>query len=358
MNFDFTEDQRTIKATARELLAGALAVRARARGRRGRALTTRRCGASCASSAGPASRSPRSTAARGSAPSSSPCCWRSSATRSPPMPLLGTALAALAIEHAGDDEQRARWLPGLASGELTGAFGGARDLVADARRRRACSCSSRTAAPRVRRARGRRRRAGRRDRPDAPLRARARRRPGARGDVEAALDRAAAAIAAELVGVCQRALDMTVAYVKERRQFGVPVGAFQAVAHRCAQMLLRHGGRPLGGLLRRLGGRRRARAAGRGGRAGPRGGGRRPASRSPARRSRRTAASASPGRPTCTGCSSARSSTRRCWAARPGPAAARGARARWWPPRRAQPLEPAGPNSGPSPRRVDGCPPR
>jgi alkylation response protein AidB-like acyl-CoA dehydrogenase len=52
------------------------------------------------------------------------------------------------------------------------------------------------------------------------------------------LDGAAAAVAAELVGVCQRALDMTVAYVKERRQFGVPVGAFQAVAHRCARMLL------------------------------------------------------------------------------------------------------------------------
>jgi alkylation response protein AidB-like acyl-CoA dehydrogenase len=40
------------------------------------------------------------------------------------------------------------------------------------------------------------------------------------------------------VGVCQRALDMTVAYVSERKQFGVPVGSFQAVGHRCAQMLL------------------------------------------------------------------------------------------------------------------------
>ena len=38
--------------------------------------------------------------------------------------------------------------------------------------------------------------------------------------------------------MCERALEMTVAYVKERKQFGVPVGAYQAVSHRCAQMLL------------------------------------------------------------------------------------------------------------------------
>ena len=58
------------------------------------------------------------------------------------------------------------------------------------------------------------------------------------GDVAGGLDRALVAISAELVGVCERALEMTVAYVKERRQFGVPVGSFQAVSHRCAQMLL------------------------------------------------------------------------------------------------------------------------
>ncbi len=46
------------------------------------------------------------------------------------------------------------------------------------------------------------------------------------------------AIAAELVGVCQRSLDMTLEYVKERKQFGVPVASFQAVSHRCAEMLL------------------------------------------------------------------------------------------------------------------------
>ncbi len=42
-------------------------------------------------------------------------------------PLLGSALAALAIQHAGTDDQRERWLPGLAAGELRGALGGLRD---------------------------------------------------------------------------------------------------------------------------------------------------------------------------------------------------------------------------------------
>src|SRR5918995_5580721 len=41
-----------------------------------------------------------------------------------PSPLLGSAGAALVISAAGSDEQRAEWLPRLASGEATGAFGG------------------------------------------------------------------------------------------------------------------------------------------------------------------------------------------------------------------------------------------
>jgi alkylation response protein AidB-like acyl-CoA dehydrogenase len=55
---------------------------------------------------------------------------------------------------------------------------------------------------------------------------------------DGAADIVRAAIAAEVVGIAQRALDMTLGYVKERKQFGVPVGSFQAVSHRCAQMLL------------------------------------------------------------------------------------------------------------------------
>jgi alkylation response protein AidB-like acyl-CoA dehydrogenase len=46
------------------------------------------------------------------------------------------------------------------------------------------------------------------------------------------------AVAAESVGVAQRAMEMAVAYANDRKQFGRPIGAFQAVSHRCAQMLL------------------------------------------------------------------------------------------------------------------------
>jgi len=48
----------------------------------------------------------------------------------------------------------------------------------------------------------------------------------------------AIATAAESVGVAERAMEMSVAYAKEREQFGRPIGTYQAVSHRCAQMLL------------------------------------------------------------------------------------------------------------------------
>lgn len=47
-----------------------------------------------------------------------------------------------------------------------------------------------------------------------------------------------ALLAASQVGGCQRMLDVTVAHVTGRLQFGQPVGAFQAVKHRCANMLI------------------------------------------------------------------------------------------------------------------------
>lgn len=51
-------------------------------------------------------------------------------------------------------------------------------------------------------------------------------------------DLAVVALAAEQVGAAQRCLDMAVAYAKERIQFGRAIGSFQAVKHRCADMLV------------------------------------------------------------------------------------------------------------------------
>ena len=53
-----------------------------------------------------------------------------------------------------------------------------------------------------------------------------------------ALDITTAALAAELVGGMQRTLDVTVEYAKTRKQFGKPIGMFQAVQHQCADMYL------------------------------------------------------------------------------------------------------------------------
>ena len=44
--------------------------------------------------------------------------------------------------------------------------------------------------------------------------------------------------AAESVGVAARVTELAVAYAKERKQFGRPIGAYQAVSHACAQMYL------------------------------------------------------------------------------------------------------------------------
>ncbi|HMD52733.1 MAG TPA: acyl-CoA dehydrogenase family protein [Solirubrobacteraceae bacterium] len=165
-----------------------------------------------------------------------------------PVPLLPSVLAATLIERAGSPEQRERWLPGLASGETLGALGTAVDATAElviggaeanvivlveedgAARVLAPEQVEVSAVASIDPTRSAARVEFDPTHPDAG--------EALPGDVAAGIDRALVAISSELVGVCERALEMTVAYVKERRQFGVPVGSYQAVSHRCAQMLL------------------------------------------------------------------------------------------------------------------------
>jgi alkylation response protein AidB-like acyl-CoA dehydrogenase len=52
------------------------------------------------------------------------------------------------------------------------------------------------------------------------------------------LERAAVAAAAEMLGASRRCMEMSVEYAKVRRQFGQPIGMFQAIKHACAEMLL------------------------------------------------------------------------------------------------------------------------
>ena len=52
------------------------------------------------------------------------------------------------------------------------------------------------------------------------------------------LDIATAALSAEMVGTAQRALDISVEYAKTRVQFGKPIGSFQAVKHKCVDMMV------------------------------------------------------------------------------------------------------------------------
>jgi alkylation response protein AidB-like acyl-CoA dehydrogenase len=157
-----------------------------------------------------------------------------------PVPFLGTALAATVLEAAGSDAQKERWLGGLAAGTQRGAVAtvtAGRDAVVPGATPEALVVTAgdggaalhepgtvvaTAAAIDPTRAHGRVHAA------DGEI---------LEGDVAAGLDRAAIVVAAELVGICQRALDMTVQYVKDRKQFDVPVGSFQAVQHAAALML-------------------------------------------------------------------------------------------------------------------------
>src|SRR5262245_4890810 len=56
--------------------------------------------------------------------------------------------------------------------------------------------------------------------------------------LERIVDRAKVALCAEMCGGAQKVLDMSVEYAKVREQFGKPIGSFQAIQHKCANMMV------------------------------------------------------------------------------------------------------------------------
>jgi alkylation response protein AidB-like acyl-CoA dehydrogenase len=159
-----------------------------------------------------------------------------------PAAFLGNAAAAVLVAAAGSDEQRRRWLPGFASGEARGALGswqadgsalaydldGAAALVLVAPGRASIVAADSCTSEKI-------------DGVDITRRLSRVSVVAAdelRGDVGAAVDRVEVALSAELVGVANRAMDLAVQHARTREQFGQPIGVYQAVSHRCADMLL------------------------------------------------------------------------------------------------------------------------
>ncbi|MEV7038488.1 acyl-CoA dehydrogenase family protein [Amycolatopsis sp. NPDC051061] len=182
-----------------------------------------------------------------------------------PSPFFATvALAGQALTAAGDDAAKSRWLPGIADGSLTatlavaeesgrpddiattatnGTLSGTKMFVVDGHTADLLLVVARTglfavegSAPGVSRTRletlDPTRRLARIDFADAPA--------VRIGDSppHKALDLAVVALAAEQVGGAQACLDMAVGYAKVRVQFGRPIGTFQAIKHKCADVLL------------------------------------------------------------------------------------------------------------------------
>jgi alkylation response protein AidB-like acyl-CoA dehydrogenase len=267
MNFEFTDDQRAIKRTANEFLAARYkleSVRELAESERG---FTDEQWRELAELGWPGVIVPEVDGGLGLGAVELVVIQEEMGYALAPSPFLSSVSAALLLVAAGTDEQRARWLPGLSSGELRGAVavwdegaGWAPDhsevepsggtlsavkiavpdaasadvlVVAGADRRHyLVEASAATITPEKSLDPTRKLYRVELDgAPAEPLRSEPERIAHAYATIVTAL-------AAENVGVAQRAMEMAVAYAGDRKQFDRPIGSFQAISHRCAQMLL------------------------------------------------------------------------------------------------------------------------
>ncbi len=174
------------------------------------------------------------------------------------LPLLSVAVTGRGIEAGGTDAQKAEWLPRIVSGDVIATAGGATDVTADGNRLSGTvDMLTHGAAASLFLIAGQ---SGAWLVPvDAkgvtvtPLTTMDQTRPFARlsldnvegdplADAKAAIDAGHEGgwicLAAEALGGAQACLDRTVAYAKERIQFGRPIGSFQAYKHRLADMMI------------------------------------------------------------------------------------------------------------------------
>jgi alkylation response protein AidB-like acyl-CoA dehydrogenase len=269
MNFEFSDDQRAIKRTAHDFLAARYkleTVRELAESERG---STDEQWHELASLGWPGVIVPEADGGLGLGAVELVVIQEEMGYALAPSPLLSSISAALLLVAAGTDEQRARWLPGLSSGELRGTLavwdegaGWAPDqsqlesedgtlsaakiavpeaatadllIVAGADGRHyALEASAEGVSIEPQKSLDPTRRLFRVELDGAAAEPLAE----APDRVAHAYATIVTALAAENVGVAQRAMEMAVEYAGDRKQFERPIGSFQAVSHRCAQMLL------------------------------------------------------------------------------------------------------------------------
>jgi alkylation response protein AidB-like acyl-CoA dehydrogenase len=239
MNFDFTDDQQAIKATAREFLADRFRLeRVRKMAEAGSyddGLWTE-----MAELGWPGIFIDEGHGGQGLGTVELAILMEELGYALAPSPFFSNAAAGLLIRNAGSGEQQDRFLPGIASGEAPGTAGEVRDgaalaadggtaavfaLVEDGGGSLQTSANGMAVLESI-------------DSTRALYRVPREAGEELPGDVPGAVDRVRVALAAELVGVSQRAMEMAVVYARERQQFGRPIGSYQAISHRCAQMLL------------------------------------------------------------------------------------------------------------------------
>jgi alkylation response protein AidB-like acyl-CoA dehydrogenase len=235
MNFDFTDDQRAIKETARDLLANRFKLE------RLRELAESKTYADDAWSevselGWPGIFIGEENGGQGLGVLELVILLEELGYVLAPLPFLSNAAAGLILQDAGVVDR----LEGVASGEQRGTVGVVKDgraaLVPDAEESDFIVLLDGTEATLV-------------ERGDAQVEAIDAIDPTRRyasvtanggeslGDVSRGRDLIALAVAAELVGISQRVLEMAVEYAKDRKQFDRPIGAYQAVSHACADML-------------------------------------------------------------------------------------------------------------------------